>query len=397
MERKPLGALYIKLAVALGMLSVLVIACASPGGGPSILTDGVHHVLRDPPPDRVKSFPPADQAGVMVRDDVKGGYGMVRRMYVPQTVFPGKVDTDEPVLALNYVLLDWKDMGTGGEYKYVVLNQGDLAPFRKLAPLGMTCQDCLNRLPTQPNRQAPFFQPVRARIGNRDYWLVNDRFHGTKSGGKVVSAATLEIYKSDPTGGGGRPLAVWIFGSKEGPRSNTWDLRSGPWPLKGRFFQFTECKTDPQMDNRVTAVTIVPWEPKLSDILEGKTSAEILPRPYLSDAAKTNADLEAYLNEALIDWKAKEFPEYLRTASGTALRDTAVKLEKVILKLDLVAKELKDAADADARKVAAPGQPAPEKQAPAGALKTAHLLEQRKTILMVLLGPIKQVAAQKGA
>jgi hypothetical protein len=330
----------------------------------------------------------------MVRDDVKGGYGMVRRMYVPQTMFQGKFDTEEPVLALNYVLLDWKAMGTGGGYKYVVLNQGDLTPFRKLWHMGMTCQDCLNRLPTQPNRQAPFFQPIRARIGNRDYWLVNDRFHAMK-GATVIGAATLEIYDADPTGGGGRPLAVWIFGSKEGPQSS-WQFQSGPWPLKGRFFQFTECKTDPQMDNRVTALTLIPWEPKLSDILEGKTSAELLPRLYLRDAAKTNADLEAYLNEALIDWKAKEFPDYLRTASGPALRDMAVKLEKVILKLDLKAKELKDAADEDARKVTPPGQAAVEKTAPAGALKTAHLLEQRKTILMVLLGPIKQTAAARG-
>lgn len=393
MARKSLRTYQIHLFL---FFCLLASGCAGTGGGPSILTDGIHHVLRDPPPERVQDFPVADRSGVMVRDDVKGGYGMVRRMYIPQTLFPGKFNTDEPVLALNYVLLDWQAAsGTGGNFKYALLNQGDLSPFKKLAPIGKTCQDCLNRLPTQPNRQDPFFQPIRAKIGNRDYNLVNDRFHSPKNDGGIMSAATLEIYDGDPAGGGARPAAVWVVGSKDRAQAN-WQFQAGPWPLKTHFFMITDMQTDPLMDNRVTKLAISQWEPKLNDILEGKTSADFLPRPYLRDAARTNANLEAYLNETLIDWKARGFPDLLQNSNGANLRDLAVKLEKTILKLDLKAKELKDAADEDARKPTAPGQAAPAKTAPAGALKTAHLLEQRKTILMVLLQPIKQAAMQKG-
>ncbi|MEW6388045.1 MAG: hypothetical protein AB1491_11065 [Thermodesulfobacteriota bacterium] len=396
MREKRLVGRHFYLAVMLGCLSLLVVACAGPGGRPSILADGVHHVLRDPPPERFQAFAPADRVGVMVRDHLKGGYGVVRRVYLPQTMFPGKFDTEQVVLALNYVVLDWQAAGTGGTYKYAFLNQGDVSHFKKVVtnPFGAVCQDCISRLPTTVNHNAPFFQPIRTRIGNRDYWLVNDRFNGMK-GGTVVTGATLEIHDTDPAGTGARPLAVWVFGSKEGPQA-AWDFQRGPWPLKGRFYMIADYKTDPQADSRVTALTLAPWEPKLSDILAGMTSAEVLPRHYLRDAARTNADLEAYLNEALIDWKARGFPDFLRTSSGPALRDMAVKLEKAILKLDLKAKELKDAADEDARQVTPPGQAEAPKKAPAGALKTAHLLEQRKTILMVLLGPIKQAAAQKG-
>jgi hypothetical protein len=355
----------------------------------------VHRVLKNPSPERIAAFAPADRTGVVVRDPILGGYGMVRRVYLPQTMFPDKSDPTQIVLALNYVVLDWRDAATGGNYKHAILNQGDVGHFKKVVtnPFGKVCQDCLSRLPTQPNYHAPFFQPVPTRIGNQDYWLVNNRFNFMK-GGTVVTGATLEIYESDPAGGGGRPLAVWLVGSKKGPQAS-WEFLPGPWPLKGRVFLITDYKVDPQMDSRVTALTIKTWEPKVSDILEGLTSAEILPKHHLGEATTINADLEAYLNETLIDWKARGFREFLRTSSGPALRDMAVKLEKAILKLDLKAKVPKDAADADARKVAPPGQTV-EKKAPAGALKTAHLLEQRKTILMVLLGPIKQVAAQKG-
>jgi hypothetical protein len=69
-----------------------------------------------------------------------------------------------------------------------------------------------------------------------------------------------------------------------------------------------------------------------------------------------------------------------------------VKIEKGILKLDLKAKQLKDLADENARQVKAPGEAAPETKAPA-TLTQAHLLDQRKTLLMVILGSVKQVAA----
>jgi len=106
--------------------------------------------------------------------------------------------------------------------------------------------------------------------------------------------------------------------------------------------------------------------------------------------------LESILNEMLIEWKNKGFAQRLQKTTPSHFSDLIVMLEKGILKLDHKAKELKDAADEDARQVAAPGQAAPAKKTP-GALSVSHLLEQRKTILMVLLGTVKQAAGQRAA
>ena len=127
-------------------------------------------------------------------------------------------------------------------------------------------------------------------------------------------------------------------------------------------------------------------------ILSGATADE------LSIACEVNREpAESALNDILIQWKNKGLPEHLQKSSSAQLRDLVTDLEKGILKLDLKAKKLKDLADEDARKVQAPGQTAPAKMAPAGALATAHLLDQRKTILMVILGSVKQAAAQRAS
>jgi hypothetical protein len=104
--------------------------------------------------------------------------------------------------------------------------------------------------------------------------------------------------------------------------------------------------------------------------------------------------LEPIINDILIEWKSKGLRGLIQNNSQSQLSDLIIKMEKGILKLDLKAKQLKDLADEEARQVQAPGQAAPAKQAP-GALTTAHLLEQRQTILTVILGSVKQAAAQR--
>lgn len=104
--------------------------------------------------------------------------------------------------------------------------------------------------------------------------------------------------------------------------------------------------------------------------------------------------IEAILNDILVEWKSKGLRGLLQKSSSSQLNDLVVNMEKGILKLDLKAKQLKDLADEDARQVKAPGAKAPAKQAPA-ALTLSHLLDQRKTILMVILGSVKQAAAKR--
>ncbi|MCL4502716.1 MAG: hypothetical protein M1438_12855 [Deltaproteobacteria bacterium] len=127
-------------------------------------------------------------------------------------------------------------------------------------------------------------------------------------------------------------------------------------------------------------------------ILAGTTVSDL----GLPCAGVDQVSLEAILNDKLIDWKSKEFPEYLRRSNPTQLRELVVRLEKGILRLDLKAKEFKDVSDAEARKVKLPGKEPAAKGAPEE-LSRAHVLDQRKTILMVLLGAVKTVAAQRAS
>ena len=129
------------------------------------------------------------------------------------------------------------------------------------------------------------------------------------------------------------------------------------------------------------------------DLILAGTTVEELKIPCSEVAIDSR---ESVLNDILIEWKSKGFRERLQKSNSSQLSDLVVMLEKGILKLDLKAKEFKDAADEDARQVKKPEAAAPAKKAP-GALSLAHVLDQRKTILMVILGSVKQAAAQRAA
>lgn len=118
-------------------------------------------------------------------------------------------------------------------------------------------------------------------------------------------------------------------------------------------------------------------------ILSGATADDLsLPSKQVEKGA-----VEPVLNDILVEWKTKGLPPRLQSSSSSQLNDMVIQLEKGVLKLDLKAKELKDAADKDAR----------ENKDPGDKLQVAHLLEQRKAILIAILGSVKQAAAQKAA
>lgn len=122
------------------------------------------------------------------------------------------------------------------------------------------------------------------------------------------------------------------------------------------------------------------------DIILAGVTVDGLNLPYSS---VPKAQIESILNEKLIEWKSNGLGERLQKSSSGQLSDLVVQIEKGILTLDLKVNELKDAADEDARQVQTPGAAAPVKKTP-DALKMSHLLNQRKTILMVILDSVKR-------
>lgn len=138
-----------------------------------------------------------------------------------------------------------------------------------------------------------------------------------------------------------------------------------------------------QQDFRIHYALMI-REISVDHILAGITTHEIFfsANNTFSSGVAQREPLESALNETLVAWKSKGFPELLQKSSSSQLNDLKIKLEKGILMLDHKAGKLKDLAAGNSRQ---------------DDLATARLLEQRKTILMVILGSVKQAAAQKAA
>jgi hypothetical protein len=128
----------------------------------------------------------------------------------------------------------------------------------------------------------------------------------------------------------------------------------------------------------------------VDQILAGATATDL----NLPCSGVPQDKIETALNNIMVEWKNKGFRSLIQQSTASQLNDLIIKMEKAILNLDHKVRQLKDLADEEARQVQVPGQAAPEKKAPE-LHNVAHLLEQRKTILMVMLGSVKQVAAQR--
>jgi hypothetical protein len=139
--------------------------------------------------------------------------------------------------------------------------------------------------------------------------------------------------------------------------------------------------------------------PDVQGLLVGADLARDL-GPRVASAPREAYEQQA--NEALIEWKIRTLPGLLTTQGLGATEDLVVRLEKGLLKLDLEVKGIRTRLDAQARaeaerKAAAEltareGKAAPQVQLrPATeSERLADLLDQRKAILMAILGSAKQ-------
>lgn len=125
-------------------------------------------------------------------------------------------------------------------------------------------------------------------------------------------------------------------------------------------------------------------------ILAGATFADLnIPCNVKGEPVVDAEKIYPILNEILLEWKAQKLPALLRNSTSSQLSDLALTLEKGMLKLDLAANKHKD----DADKVARDRRPGVE--VTTNDLTLARLLEQRKAILIAILGSVKQATAQK--
>ncbi|HJV39875.1 MAG TPA: hypothetical protein VJ528_13630 [Geothrix sp.] len=244
--------------------------------------------------------------------------------------------------------------------------------------------------------RTPRLAPLAVDLPTGRRWLVSAPTDPTAEGpGK--GQRTLEVWREDPLAGPypyGKALAdLWL------------EPREGLGPgrvlrIEGQWYRIQNMTTDPAT-GRPTACSLGPWKADIPVLLAGASEARELgsiPSPGLRET------LEQAANEALLEWKTLALPDALASQDAQATAALVLRIEKGLLALDLDIKGIRSRLDAAARAeadrkaqaelAAKEGRPARATPAPpVESERLADLLDQRKAILMAVLGNAKQSLA----
>ncbi|MDP1833131.1 MAG: hypothetical protein Q8K67_13815 [Geothrix sp.] len=238
----------------------------------------------------------------------------------------------------------------------------------------------------------PRFTPLAVDLSGRRMWAVRGTRNPHPDQGVPPDLITLEFWGEDPAVKPDQdPAALWPE-PEDGLRS-TRALR-----VEDRWYRIQEVAVD-AASGRLLKLALQPWAADVPALLGGGTLARDLGR---GAAAAHREALEQLGNEALVEWKTRTLPGLLATQGLGPVEDLVIRAEKGLLTLDLEVKGIRTRLDAAARAeterkaqaelAAKDGKAAPLVQAaPATeSERLADLLEQRKAILMAILGSAKQ-------
>jgi hypothetical protein len=202
-----------------------------------------------------------------------------------------------------------------------------------------------------------------------------------------------------------RSLEFW----REDPRAGAFDTGLlDVWPEPGdgfrvgrtlrigdRWYRLQAMSQDPAT-GRLSTLSFRPWEANVPALLGGSDLAsELGPQK----TATLREALEQVANETLLEWKTRALPAQLRSQEASSLEDLVIRIEKGLLLLDRQVRGIRQRLDAQARSLAAQQALADKPGAAPQATPTtatqdseglADLLDQRKAILMAILGSAKQ-------
>ena len=238
----------------------------------------------------------------------------------------------------------------------------------------------------------PRFRPLPMKLGTRQIWAVRGIRGPSSVEGGQADPITLEFWGEDPALGPKQnyPAALWAE-PEDGLRSDR------VLQVEEHWYRIQEVALE-AASGRLLKLALQPWTPDVSSLLVGADLARDLgPRVAI-------APREAYeqlANEALIEWKIRTLPGLLATQGLGAMEDMVVRLEKGLLKLDLEVKGIRTRLDTQARteaerkaalEIAGKGGGTVPAAAPLAteSERLADLLDQRKAILMAILGSAKQ-------
>ena len=242
----------------------------------------------------------------------------------------------------------------------------------------------------------PRFTPLPVDLPGGRLWAVRGTRNSHPAQGEPPDLITLEFWGKDPAVAPEQdhPIALWPE-PKDG-LGNGRALR-----VENHWYRIQEVAVD-TATGRLLKLALQPWTADVPALLGGATLVRDLgPGP---DLAHREA-LEQLANDALVEWKTRTLPGLLATQTLGPTEDLVVRIEKGLLKMDLEVKSIRSRLDAQARaeaerraqaELAAKGgktAPAASTAAAAESEQLADLLDQRKAILMAILGSAKQALA----
>jgi hypothetical protein len=241
----------------------------------------------------------------------------------------------------------------------------------------------------------PRFQPLPLELAGQRMWAVRGVRNPHPGQGERSNAITLEFWREDPALAPkqNHPAALWVE-----PEDG---LRGGRiLQVEGHWYRIQEAAVD-AASGRLLRFSLTPWTADVTGLVVGASPARDLGP---GTTVLHQEALEQDANDTLVEWKTRTLPGVLATQGLGPTEDLVVRVEKGLLRLDLDVKGIRSRLDARARaeaegkaqaELAAKGGKTPPQALPppAESERLADLLDQRKAILMAILGSAKQTLA----
>lgn len=237
------------------------------------------------------------------------------------------------------------------------------------------------------------FTPLAFDLAGRKLWVVKATQDPALAKGPKPDAA-LEFWTRDPLEGDPKGLMdVWPVADDGLAPGRI--LRIGD-----QWHRIQTLALDPAT-GRLAAFELRPWVADVPGLLRGATLAKELDT---QKGPNVRESLEQAGNDALLEWKTRTMAAWMAQQKREPMEDLVIGVEKGMLGLDLEVKGIRNRLDAQARAeaerkaqaelAAKNGQPPPPAlPALAESERVADLLDQRKAILMAILGNAKQTLA----
>ncbi len=329
------------------------------------------------PPEEQALRRPENRSGVIVGDE------LLRIAWLPPLSTPLQGTAADPSL--------FAGIGGGGPELWLVaskLVEGRAVISFAGRPDGwrgglISMQDNLYPALTAARAGSAFHAPLQVRLGGDTVWAVGDLVPEAvlRPGGE--SLATIELYSADPRQAGPRPMAPIsiLVTARRTTAGDEVTRPAGSLTLISRpdgFFHLG--KVERSREGQLTALEFATWRPDLGAVVGGMAASDVLGPGNPRELA-----MERLLTDTLVEWKTRSLPAWLATADAAALEKAIIGAEKGMLQLDLKSRLVKDEIDAAARQGAG-SQPA--------LTEKAQLYDQRKTLVVVVLGSLKTARAQ---